>query len=204
MHISWLGGTAIKLQAKSRTQDVSIVIDPYKPTKGSFPRSLSPHIALFTHGEKDSVTLSGTPFTLSSPGECETSDVLITGIHGESEQHTLYRLDLEHMSVGHLGAATKEITNTQLEALSGVDILFVPVGGKDMYTASQAMKAVNAIEPRIIIPMAFKSDNNPDFADVADFLKEMGSANIDPEKKVIIKKKDLPQEQTQVIVLEKE
>jgi len=35
-------------------------------------------------------------------------------------------------------------------------------------------------------------------------LKEIGSKNGSPEKKVILKKKDLPEEDTDVVVLEKE
>ncbi|MBT3539161.1 hypothetical protein HN481_03475 [Candidatus Parcubacteria bacterium] len=52
--------------------------------------------------------------------------------------------------------------------------------------------------------MAFKSDNDKTAKPVDSFLKEIGSKNNEPEKKVILKKRDLPQEETEVIVLEKE
>ncbi len=91
-----------------------------------------------------------------------------------------------------------------MEVVSGVDVLFVPVGGEECYDAETAVKMVNEIEPRIIIPMAFKSENDPTAADVSAFIKAIGLKAEEPQSKVIVKKKDLPQEEMKVIVLEKE
>lgn len=204
MHISWLGTTALKLQAKSNNSDITIVIDPYKPEKGSFPRSLTPHIGIYTRGKDGSVTLSGEPYVLASPGEIDTHGVLVSAVQGHEPNTTMIRIDVEGVSLGHLGMTNKQPTAKQLEVLSGIDILCVPVGHPDSFDAEQAVKAVNAIEPRIVIPLAFKSDNDAKAKPVDAFLKEIGSKNGTPEKKVIIKKKDLPQEDTEVIVLEKE
>lgn len=204
MHLSWLGGTAVKIQMKPFDQDVVLVIDPYKPTSGNFPRNLTANIVLYTRDEKDSITISGDPFTLSIPGECENKGVLITSVQGEKANETMFRIDAEDMNIGHLGLANKQLTDKQLEVLSGVDILFIPVGGQDCYDAEAAVKAINSIEPRIIIPIAFKSDNDTKSASVDNFLKEMGSASVSPEKKIIIKKKDLPEDETKIMVLAKE
>lgn len=205
MHISWLGGTAIKLQIKPQNEDVIVVIDPYRPEQGDFPRSLSPNVAIFTRGQKDAVTLSGEPFVLDTPGECDIKGVLITAITGSLPEETMVRLDAENLSVAHLGLAKKPLTQAQREILSDIDILFVPVGGVDGYDVEAAVKAVNDLEPRIIIPIAHQSDNDPKAASAAQFCKEMGVAMVkEPETKVIIKKKDLPTEDTTVIVLAKE
>lgn len=205
MHLSWLGNTAVRIQAKPFDKDVDIVIDPYRPKFGEFPRNLSTDIGLYTRGLENSITLSGNPFILDTPGECETKGVLVTAVHGHDAEHIMFRLDAEQLSMAHLGLTDKTLTDQQLEALSDVDILFVPVGGKNCYDAEAAAKAVNAIEPRIVIPIAYKSENNPDAEPVEKFLKEMGVAGkVHPEKKAIIKKKILPQEETQVILLSKE
>ncbi|PLX28172.1 hypothetical protein C0581_03150 [Candidatus Parcubacteria bacterium] len=204
MHISWLGTTAIKLQTKPLDKDIVIVIDPYKPASGSFPRSLTPEIGLYTRGEKNSITLSANPYTLSTPGEIDTKGVLVTAAEGHEAGTTMVRIDVEGVSLGHLGLTNKPLTAKQLEVLAGIDILCIPVGHPDSYDAEAAVKAVNTIEPRVVIPMAFKSDNDKTAKPVDSFLKEIGSKNGDVEKKVIIKKRDLPQEETEVIVLEKE
>lgn len=204
MHISWFGNTAVKIQAKPFDKDVIVVIDTYKPAKGSFPRSLAPNIGLFSRGQKNSITLSGDPFILDTPGECETNGVLISTVQGHEEDEIMLRVDVEGMSIAHLGMTSKQLTDQQLEVLSDVDILIVPVGGNNCYDPEQAVKAVNSIEPRVVIPVAFKSDNDDKAKPVNNFLKEMGISNGAPEKKVIIKKKDLPQDETKVIVLNKE
>ncbi|MBT3419132.1 MAG: hypothetical protein HN726_02095 [Candidatus Magasanikbacteria bacterium] len=204
MHISWLGSTAFRIQTKPDADDVVVVIDPYKPKEGTFPRSLTPQIALFTRGEEDAITLSADPFTLSHPGEIETKGVLVTTVQGHEKNTLMIRVDSEHMSIGHVGHISKPLTDEQLEVISGVDILCVPVGGKDCFNAEAAVKMVNTIEPRIVIPMSFKSDNDPEEADVSAFLNAIGAPNDGAEKKVIIKHKDLPQEETRIIVLAKE
>lgn len=205
MHISWLGNTAVRIQVKPFDKDVDIVVDAYRPKTGEFPRNLSTDIGLFTRGAENSITLSGNPFILDTPGECETKGVLITAVQGHEDGQIMFRLDVEHLGLAHLGLADKQLTDQQLETLGDVDILLVPVGGKNCYDAETAAKAVNAIEPRVVIPIAYKSDNNPDMESVEKFLKEMGVAGkIQAEKKTIIKNKSLPTEETQVILLSKE
>jgi L-ascorbate metabolism protein UlaG (beta-lactamase superfamily) len=203
MHISWLGGTAIKIQAKPFDTDVTIVIDPYKPLTGEFPRSLAPDIALFTHGQDGAITLSGTPFVMENPGECETKGVLIATASHNAPDMIVIRLDAEDVSIGHLGLTSTPPTGEALEVLSGVDILFVPVGSSSAMSPDVAAKVVASIEPRIVIPIAMHSDNDPKAESATAFLREMG-ANPEPQKKIIIKQKDLPQEETVVYLLEKE
>lgn len=194
----------MRIQAKPKDQEILIVIDPYKPIEGSFPRSFTPHIVLYTRGADGSAPLSGDPFILGTPGECETKDVLISAGCGADDGRLFFRLDTEGISIGHLGRTDREFTSAQLNIVSGVDILCLPVGGDGCFEAEAAVKAVNAIEPKIIIPVAFRSDNDPKAGDVQAFLREMGAASASPEAKLIIKKKDLPQEETKVIVLVKE
>ena len=72
------------------------------------------------------------------------------------------------------------------------------------WTQEKVVKSIQAIEPRIVIPMAYKSDNNPNATAITTFIKEIGIQPQKEENKVIIKKKDLPQEEMQLIVITKE
>jgi L-ascorbate metabolism protein UlaG (beta-lactamase superfamily) len=204
MHLTWLGSTAIKIQTKHQEKDVIVVIDPYRPESGAFPRSLTPDIALFTHGQDGSVTLSGAPFIMDKPGECEIKGVLITATDGSKPDTVIFRLDTEGISLGHPGNIAKPLSDREMEVLSGVDILFVPCDAKSDQGVEEEVKMVNQVEPRVVIPMNFKSDNDPNAGEVEPFLKEMGSGNIAAETKIIIKKKDLPEEEMKVMLLKKE
>lgn len=204
MHISWLGNTGIKLKAKPFDKEVTVVIDAYKHDKGDVPRSITADIALYTRGQKNEITISGNPFTLANAGECETKDVLITSAPSQTPGEFILRIDVERMSLGHLGLAKKQPSAANIGMLSGVDILFVPIGGTDCIDSEQAAKAVNAIEPRIVIPIAAKSDNDPDAEPVSEFVKQIGLPAPEPEKKYIVKYKNLPQEDMELVILEKE
>ena len=204
MHISWLGQTCIKLQTKNLDKDVTIVIDAYKPKTGEFPRSFSPDVALFSAGSDNAATLSQDPFVLDSLGEVEVKNVMIYAIPN-SEGSVIYKLNGELLNIVHLGRLKKTLDNAEMEKILSPDILFIPVGGGSEYlNAKEAAALATALEPRVIIPMAYNCDTDPDAAPVTTFIKELGLKPEATEKKVIIKKKDLPQEETKLIVLEKE
>jgi L-ascorbate metabolism protein UlaG (beta-lactamase superfamily) len=204
MHISWLGGTGMKIQTKPQNDDVTVLIDPYKPEQGSAPRNLTAEIVLLSQGDKETIGLSGNPFTLSHPGECEIRGVLLSVAPGAVEDSTIIRIDSEGLSLAHLGLTTKIPDNEALEIIGNVDILCLPVGGGPGYTPEVAIKVINLIEPQVVIPYGYQSDNNPEALSLDKFLKDMGAVATTPEKKLILKKKDLIAEETKVMVLEKE
>lgn len=203
MHISWLGQTCIKLQSKFKDEDVITVIDPYRPDSGEFPRSLSPQIALFSNGEENGITLSQSPFVLSSLGECEIKEVMITGFPSE-DGNIIFKIMAEQLSLVHLGRLKKKPDIAELEKIGHIDILFIPVGNSEQYLSPEdATNLVTALEPRIVIPIAYQCDTDKRAMPVSDFIKESGMKPDQTDKKFIIKKKDLPQEETKLMILEK-
>ena len=204
MHISWLGQTCIKIQTKNgREDDVVTLVDPYRPDKGDFPRTLAAQLALYTRGQKDSITITQNPFIADTLGEIEVKDVMVyalPGIDGE----LIFKINAEGISLLHLGRGTKQIENELLEKIGNIDILLVPVGGNSIYaTPEEAAKIITAVEPRIVIPTGYRTDTDPSANDLSGFIKESGFAPESTEKKLVIKKKDLPVEDTKLIVLEK-
>lgn len=203
MHISWLGQTCVRIQTRFKDEDVVTVIDAYRPESGEFPRSLAPSIALFTASEDNAITLSQNPFVLSTLGECEKKEVMITAFPSVNGS-LIFKLNAEQISVVHLGRLSKKPEISELEKIGSIDILLVPVGnGKEYLSIEDAASLATALEPRIIIPIAYHCDTDKSARPVADFIKELGLKPETTEKKLIIKKKDLPQEDTKLIVLEK-
>lgn len=204
MHISWLGQTCIKLQTKNQDKDVVILIDPYKPKKGDFPRNFSPDIALFSQGQNNSATVSPDTFVIDSLGEMEIKNVMVYSLPG-FDGGVIYKLNAEGLNMVHLGRLQKPISNGELEKIMSPDILFIPVGGGESYLdAKSAAQLANTLEARIVIPIGYNCDTDPDAAPITAFIKELGLKPEGTEKKLIIKKKDLPQEETKLMVLEKE
>lgn len=203
MHISWLGQTCVRLQTKFGDEDVVTIIDPYRPDSGEFPRSLSPQIALYSHGEEESVTLSQNPFVLSTLGECEIKEVMINTLP-TAEGNIIFKILAEQISLVHLGRLPKKPELEELEKIGTIDILMIPVGGgKNYLSAEDASTLITALEPRIVIPIAYQCDTDKGADPLSVFIKESGLKPDKTEKKLIFKKKDLPQDETKLMILEK-
>lgn len=202
MHVYYLGGTAVKLQTKDNKGDVTIVIDPYKPEDkgGTFPPTLAPDIALYSRGQEGSITLQQQPFIIDTPGEFEVRGVMIYGI--PTNDGLVYQLSIENMLVLHAGALKNLPDDKTLERLSSVDVLLVPVGGHETLDAKKASTLTTELEPRAVIPIAFRHDkNDPKQESVGPFLKEIGHENGAPQPKAILVESKLPAEDMDVVVL---
>ncbi len=154
-----------------------------------------------TFGEKK-------PFAINGPGEYEVKGVFIKGFGSDSEYdgekriNTIYSVALEGMNLCFLGAINQEeLPKDADEGVDGIDVLFVPIGGKGVLDASKAYKLAVALEPKLIIPIHYGDIGNPDALKI--FLKEAGE-NPKPEPKLTLKKKDLEGKDAEVVVLEKE
>ena len=200
MIISWLGHAGIRIHSK----ETVILIDPPAASTGLKPTKQAANIVALTQTDGTDVkSVAGEPFIINSPGEYERQNVFVYGLQlPGDEERTHFRVEAEEISLGHLGFIKEKLDNGQLAALEGVDILFVPVGGKSVYDAEEAAKLISQIEPRIVIPIQYKcAGSTAGYTDVSAFLKEMGSKSSEAVEKYKVIKKDLPAEETQVVVL---
>lgn len=213
MIITWLGHSAFKLQDKISSDGVTLVTDPYGKETGFKMPSFEADIITVSHDHPDHNNvdaLRGKPFVIDCAGEYDTKGILIEGIdsyHDEEEgklrgNNIIYRIEIDDISVVHLGDLGHVLSNEQLEKLVGTDILLIPVGGKSTLDAKKAVEVISQIEPRIVIPMHYKVEGlaYEDFDSVDKFVKELG---IQPsyEDKLKISKKDLPQEDMELVIL---
>lgn len=201
MHLSWLGQNTVKLQTKHLDEDVVILIDAYKPAHGEFPRSFSPTAALFSKGQEGAATLSQNPLVVDTPGEFEIKDAMVIALPA-NDTDLVFKIIAEGMSVVHVGGLTKKITDEAVEKLGHVDILLAPVSSAK-FSADDASELVTELEPRLVIPLGYQCDTDPKAKPLSEFIKTVGLKPAATDKKFIIKKKDLPAEETALYVLEK-
>ncbi len=94
-------------------------------------------------------------------------------------------IDIDDIKVCHLGDIQRVPTGDEVEELSGIDILLVPVGGGRVMGAAKAAEMVSLLEPKIVIPMTYKTDvSKGDFEGVDHFIKEMGVEAKAPEQRL--------------------
>lgn len=216
MQILWKGHACFQIIAsKGKQEQVKIVIDPYQEDIGLKLSSLEADIVLMTHNHLDhnnEKAVKGTPFIIKNPGEYEVQGVFIKGIfsfHDEQQGkerglNTIYVGEAEGIRFCHLGDfGEKELSSEQVEAIGDVDVLFVPVGGVYTIDAKAAAGIIGQIEPRIAIPMHYSAPKlKVKLAGVEEFLKIMGAKSVVPQEKLVLKIKDLPTQETQIIVLQ--
>jgi L-ascorbate metabolism protein UlaG (beta-lactamase superfamily) len=192
MHISWLGQTCIRLQTKYKDEDVVTVIDPYKPDTGEFPRSLSTQLGLFSKTQENTISLGQSPFIMDTLGECEIKEVMVTAFP-TTDGTIIFKINAEQLSVVHLGRMHSKPDLVEMEKIGSVDILLVPVGGgKEYLNAEDAASIVTALEPRIVIPIAYQCDSDPSAKPITDFIKEMGLKPDATDKSLLSRKKIYP------------
>lgn len=213
MVITWYGHACFKIQSGDRT----LVVDPFAKKIGLTPPNIQADIVFVTHAHFDhsnTKAIKGDYFLVNGPGEYEIKGVKVRGIssfHDDEEgakrgANTLYLIELEEIRVLHLGdLGQAALDDGQLEAIGGVDIAMVPVGGFFTIDAKQAVGIVNQLEPKIVIPMHYKIPKLTivQLEGVDKFLKELGEEDVTPEEKLVVKKKDFEQdgERTRVVVL---
>jgi L-ascorbate metabolism protein UlaG (beta-lactamase superfamily) len=153
-----------------------------------------------SRGDKES-------FVIKGPGEYEIRGVFIKGYLSKSNYgggdliNTIYTVSLEGMTLGFLGALSeKDLSAEAKEALDGIDVLFVPIGGDGVLDPATAHKLAVQFEPKLIIPSHFGEvgDKNA----LKTFLKEAGEEGIKAVDKLTLKKKDIEGMEGDVAVLE--
>lgn len=212
MYITWLGQSCFKIQDKTGSDALTIVTDPFDNKVGLKMPKVEADILTVSHDHYDHnnrEAVKGTPFVIDMAGEYEIKGVAIEGVEadhddkqgGERGKTIIYRIDMDDITVVHLGDLGQTLDSKQLERLVGADILLIPVGGKYTIDYKKAVEVVSQIEPRIVIPMHYKVPGLAvDIDDVDRFVKEIG---LKPrhEEKLKISKRDLPQEETELVLL---
>lgn len=213
MVITWYGQACFKIQSGDKT----LVVDPFAKKIGLTPPSIQADVVFVTHDHFDHSNIKaikGDFFLINGPGEYETKGVKARGIssfHDDEKGakrgvNTLYLIELEEIRILHMGdLGQSTLDDEQLEAIGGVDILMLPVGGFFTIDAKQAVGIVKQLTPKIVIPMHYKIPKLTigELEGVDKFLKELDEEDVKPEEKLVVKQKDLGEdgERTRVVVL---
>ncbi|MBQ1391854.1 MAG: MBL fold metallo-hydrolase [Firmicutes bacterium] len=211
MKVIWIGHACFKIES----QGASILFDPYED--GSVPgldpvREEADLVFVshehFDHNARKNVSLSG---KTALPFCVKTLDTYHDDRQGALRgSNRITIVDDGSVKLAHLGDLGCELEPEQMEELTGLDVVLVPIGGFYTIDASQAASLVKRLKPRYVIPMHFRDDGLGFGFDVIgcveDFVQAMGSAAFQEASAVEIgpsgaEEKEIPAE-PRVLVLE--
>ncbi len=196
MQIHYFGLSSFKIVTKEAT----VIADPFDKKSGLTPPRGNADILILSDKADPMYSaisgISGEPFLINDPGEYDIKGVTVTGLPVKQEEGkyiTAFLIeseDIKILNLSHIKNFT--LKEDELEALGQIDILIIPVGGGEVLDATTASKLVGDIEPKIVIPSHYTK--------LDTFVKEMGGKKEELDK-LMLKKKDLPEEGTKLVVL---
>jgi L-ascorbate metabolism protein UlaG (beta-lactamase superfamily) len=200
MEIIWLGHSCFRLKGSHAT----VITDPYSPDLGYSSGKLTANVITVSHqhpGHSHVSGVSGEPKVVTGPGEYEISGVLIIGMPtfhdnngGKNRgKNTAYLIEIDEITICHLGDIGHVLSTSQVEEIDNVDILLLPTGGGSTINASRAAETVRQLEPKVVIPMHYKTEAiKRELEPVDKFLKEMGVKEVSSQPKLNFTKSNLP------------
>jgi L-ascorbate metabolism protein UlaG (beta-lactamase superfamily) len=208
VEITWLGHACFRLKGSQAV----VITDPFPPDLGYSLSKATANIVTVSHQHPSHAYVQGVggePKVVQGPGEYEISGVLLLGIAAYHDadggqkrgKNTVYLMEIDGITVCHLGDLGQALTPAQVEEIGDVDVLLLPVGGVSTIDASQAAHVIRQLEPKAVVPMHYKTPAIKRELDTVDkFLKEMGLDGIEPRPKLSVNRSNLPLS-TQVFLL---
>lgn len=206
MEIYWLGHGCFRL----RGRDAAVLMDPCPPSTGYKIGKVAAEVVTISRNHPDSnhrdaVSPERDPKFLDRPGEFEVQGVLVTGVATDEvdrddgySRNVAFVADIDDIRVCHLGDVKQVPSGDEVEELT-CDILLIPVGGGRVLSAEKAAEIVSLLEPKIVIPMLYKTEaSRDDFQPVDAFIKEMGLEPKPPEQRLNVNRSGLPHDTTLV------
>jgi len=205
--IQFLGHACVRL----RGRDGIVICDPFSRSIGLDIGKPTAHIVTVSHDHADHNNVAAVRpmrekiFSVTSPGEYEVGGVLITGVRtyhdkvkgAERGFNTVFVIHMDDVTFCHLGDLGHELSQSQLEAIGDVDVLFVPVGGGETIGPAEASSVIAQLEPRVVVPIHYATGQlsfEYELAPLDKFTHEMGLKDVVAEEKLTLTASTLPPE----------
>ena len=194
MEITWLGRTCFRLKGR----DGAVMMDPCPPESGYRYLAQPAEIVTFSRRADPRFSwregVSGDPLVLDAPGEYEVGGILVTGIASklpDGGRNIVFVVEIDGIRIGHLGVPAPG--HPGIDEVKDVDVLLIPVGGGPSLTAAAAADAMTTVDPKIAVPMFYKTDlETLELDPLERFIKETGS-KAEPQLKLTVTRSSMPQ-----------
>ena len=214
MKIKWNGHASFTITS---SEGAVFITDPYDPSGYGGVLTYdqvkdSADAVLVSHDHADHNFVEGLP---GSPkvvkGSDQVGNVQINGIptyHDESNgsergDNTIFSFPIDEINICFTGDLGHQLSSEQVDAIGPVDLLLMPVGGTFTVDADSAVKVAEALNPRLIIPMHFKTAKcDLPIAGVESFLEKMANVTKLRRSEIELTPDKLPETGSEVWVMD--
>jgi L-ascorbate metabolism protein UlaG (beta-lactamase superfamily) len=217
MLIRWFGHSSFYIISD---EGVKIITDPYMPISaggfincGAIKEPADIVTVSHDHGDHsytDSIPAGFEVFTKKVNQVVKTVRVKGVDSFHDTEfgaqrgKNVIFTFDVDNIRICHLGDLGHVLSFDEIENIGGVDMLLIPIGGKYTIDPDEANTLVSRMNPRIVIPMHYKTDKVDIVPySVDEFIKNKSNVAMLNSSSFEVTKEDLPDE-TQIIVLKHE
>ena len=164
MRIRWHGHACFEIEGS-----VTVVTDPHDgKSLGISPPNAKADLILVSHDHFDhncvNVVKGKETCIISKPVMTVEKGVRVEGIIADHDSSggskrgkvTLYKFELDGTTFCHLGDLGHMLDEDTIEKLGKLDFLFIPVGDVFTIGPSQAKELVEALRPRVAVPMHYR------------------------------------------------
>ena len=194
MKLKWLGHSCFELTLDNGKV---LVTDPYDPSVGYPPLKARADAALSSHGHHDHnyfAALTGDPVILNEPGERELFGARITAVpsfHDDARgakrgRNLIHVIEADGFRIAHLGdLGHLPETDEQKAALTGLDVMLIPIGGFFTIDTQAAVQIIETFKPRCAVAMHFANDYcHFPVSDEAEFVRLTHAARLPKEVEI--------------------
>lgn len=203
MEITWLGRNCFRLRGREGV----VITDPCPKDSGyNLGKPTANVITLSRRDEPGYSAINAVAEgarVLDAPGEYEIGGVLVTGVATklpDGQRNIVFVVELDTVRIAHLGLIAAAPSASILEEIGDIDVLLLPAGGLNSLAPALAQDVMTAMDPRIAIPMNYKTDvETMDLEPLDRFVSETGVKS-EPQPRLQVTKSSLPAELSVVIL----
>lgn len=151
---------------------------------------------VITASADEKIKASGTQKVFDWPGEYESRGVSVALIPvGKEKPSRIAKIIVDEIAVVHLDGVTEVLTEKEEEKIGKVDVLLLSIGKNSALDEKQIQNTIEALEPRIVIPMNFESGEELTFS------KSLGFGENEAENDLKLKASSLPNDRMELKIL---
>jgi L-ascorbate metabolism protein UlaG (beta-lactamase superfamily) len=174
MKLKWYGHASFRITASDGT---TIITDPYTPETAGYKAFTEPCdvVIISSHNDPfhcradlipgsptvvDALKLTdegGERTVLGIPIRAIKAMEALNHIEHDPDQNGMYRIEVDGISIGHMGDVGNALNAAQIEFFRGVDILLALAGGHPTIELDDLKTVIDEVKPRLVVPMHFRT-----------------------------------------------